>query len=153
VVVLENLDHAECRHALLWKVIDLWGGKTDGRDWSAELKPIYDEITAAGEAAVAEMKSGRIEGTSASLPLEAYAGTYSHELYDEVEVSYEDGKLRLINGGLSADLEHWHHDTFLTVMDRRSQGEGLATFALDAGGAVSKMEFFGITWERVPAAE
>ena len=34
VVILANRDHAELRHALLWKVIDLWGGGLDGRDWS-----------------------------------------------------------------------------------------------------------------------
>ena len=43
VVVLENLDHAELRHALLWRALDLWGGVKNGRDWSTELKAIYDE--------------------------------------------------------------------------------------------------------------
>ncbi len=154
VVVLENLDHAECRHALLWKVFDLWGGKTDGRDWSAELKPIYDEIAAAGEAQREEMKSSRIEGTSPSRSLEAYAGIYSHEVYDQIEVRFANGELRLITGPtFNADLEHWHHDTFLGRFDQRWNGEGLITFAFDATGAVSKMEFFGMTWDRVPEAE
>jgi len=154
VVVLENIDHAECRHALLWKVFDMWGGKTDGRDWSAELKPIYDEIAAAGEARREQMKTGRIEGTSPSLALEAYAGTYSHEIYDQIEVRHEDGELRLITGpSFNADLGHWHHDTFLVRFDQRWRGEGLATFVLDSAGAVSKMELFGMSWDRAPQAD
>ena len=36
VYVLANLDHAELRHALMYKVFDLYTGKPE-RDWSADL--------------------------------------------------------------------------------------------------------------------
>ena len=83
------------------------------------------------------MRADRIEGTSPSLPVEAYAGTYSHEIYDRIEVQYADGKLRLITGpSLNADLEHWHHDTFLARFDQRWNREGRATFELGASGKI-----------------
>ncbi|HEV7590809.1 MAG TPA: serine hydrolase domain-containing protein, partial [Longimicrobium sp.] len=40
VVVLANLDHAELRHALLYRVLDLYTGAPE-RDWSAELRALY----------------------------------------------------------------------------------------------------------------
>ena len=151
VVVLENRDHAECRHALLWKVLDLWGGKSDGRDWSADLKPIYDEIVQQAEAQRQEVQASRVPDTSPSLSLESYAGTYTHELYDQVSVTHEGDVLRLVIGpGLAADLGHWHHDTFEARFDDRWRGEALATFSLDDAGQPARLDLFGLTFDRLP---
>lgn len=150
VVVLENLDHAELRHALLWKVIDLWGGQPDGRDWSAELEKLYAEQSAEAEAREQEVEQKRAADTRPSLPLESYAGAYSHPLYDRLEVTFEDGQLRYHAGPRrSGQLEHWHYDTFRARSDRRWQGSSLVTFSLDAAGQPSRFEMFGITYERV----
>ena len=81
----------------------------------------------------------------------SYAGTYTHELYDEIEISYEEEALHLMVGPrLSADLEHWHHDTFLARFHRRWQGRALISFSLNATGKPSQVEIMGITFERVP---
>ena len=40
VYVLENLDHAEIRHGLMYTVFDLFENGPR-RDWSADLKPIF----------------------------------------------------------------------------------------------------------------
>ncbi|HEX5870424.1 MAG TPA: serine hydrolase domain-containing protein, partial [Longimicrobium sp.] len=40
LVVLINLDHAELRHALMYRIIDAYLGGP-ARDWSAELRPLY----------------------------------------------------------------------------------------------------------------
>ena len=42
VAIFVNLDHAEVRRALLWKAFDLFGGETADRDWSTDLKAIFD---------------------------------------------------------------------------------------------------------------
>ena len=41
VYVLSNLDHAELRHALMYRVFDLYGTGNRTRDWSADLLDLY----------------------------------------------------------------------------------------------------------------
>ncbi len=80
VVIFENLDHAELRHALMYTVFDRYiGGGT--HDWSAELKKMYDAAHARRAEAVAAEAKKRVMGTKPTLPLAAYAGTYKDELY------------------------------------------------------------------------
>src|SRR5436190_1904429 len=73
VYVLENLDHAELRHGLMYTVFDLF---EDGprRDWSVDLKPIFARPRA-NAAQTARATS------PPSLPLERYAGTYVDSAY------------------------------------------------------------------------
>ena len=150
VVVLENLDHAELRHALLWKVIDLWGGQVDGRDWSAELKKLYDERAAEAAGRVKEREEKRVAGTRPAAALESYAGSYRHPLYDLIEVTHADGQLRWHAGArLQGELEHWHYETFEARADSRFKGDSLVTFSLDADGQPSHLELFGNRYERV----
>lgn len=158
VAVLANLDHAELRHALMWKVFDLFGGERPGadgaRDWSAELRELYGGLEREAEAREAEREAERVPGTAPSLPLERYAGTYGHELYGEVEVALAEGRLRLLAGPrLTATLEHWHFDSFEGRLDRPWQGDVLATFGLDAAGGPATLEILGIRYRRVEEPE
>jgi CubicO group peptidase (beta-lactamase class C family) len=158
VVVLANLDHAELRHALMWRVFDLFGAEAPGageaRDWSAELRELYGALEREAEAREAEVEAGRVPDTRPSLPLERYAGVYSHELYGAIEVAHEDGALRLLAGPrLAAALGHWHFDTFTARFDRRWQGEGLATFSLDSAGRPARLEVLGESYARVEEPE
>jgi hypothetical protein len=151
VVVLENRDHAECRHALMWKVFDLWGGELDGRDWSEELKKIYEELAAQGEEAERTLREQRVEGTRPSLPLERYAGTYRHPVYDALEVTVRDGALRFALGPeFGGSLSHWHYDTFEARMDRRWRGEVPIRFSLDTAGNPASVDLVGLIFERLP---
>ena len=150
VVILQNRDHAELRHALLWKTIDLWTGVEDGRDWSAELQPVYDERVEKAAARRQERAARRVPDTSPSLPLERYAGRYRHGLYEEFEITLAEGDLRLDLGpDRRGSLEHWHYDTFELRFDRRWQSDALVTFALDADGEPASVELFGLRFERV----
>ena len=46
VYVLENLDHAELRHALMYQVLDLYAGNPV-RDWSSDLHALFAHPPAA----------------------------------------------------------------------------------------------------------
>ena len=140
-----NLDHAEVRHALMYKAFDLYGFGDDSRDWSAELKTLYDGLHKAGEEQQAKMRAARVEGTSPSVPLEQYAGTYSDPFVGTAEVIFENGKLRMtVEKKTSATLNHWHYDTFEVSFDRRWYGKGLVSFELNpVTGKVAAMKFAG----------
>ncbi len=153
VFVLANRDHAELRHALMWRVFDLYTSGA-GRDWSRDLKALYDSLAVRGKAAEEEFNASRVAGTRPSLPLEKYAGTYADSLLGRATVALENGMLRIRAGkGFQGRLEHWHYDTFKAVWDDERSGTSLVTFSVDATGSVTEVraDLGGtIVFSRVP---
>ncbi len=150
VCVLANLDHAELRHALMYRVFDLFD---DGppRDWSAELQQLYGGIRAEAEKRRTQVEANRVEGTSTSVSLDRYVGSYSDPLYGEVRVSMADSALRLYNGlGLQGTLSHWNYDTFMVHWDAAWRGRRFVSFVLNAAGEPSVLEMSGARFRRQP---
>lgn len=133
VYVFGNLDRAEARHGIVYKVFDrLVFGDGSGRDWNAEFKRLYDDRDAEAGKQAEALLSKRLNGTRPSLPLQAYAGTYTDPFYGTVEIKFADGKLTaLVARDLSAELQHRHVDTFTAIWNKRWLAEGLVSFQLD----------------------
>jgi CubicO group peptidase (beta-lactamase class C family) len=156
VVVFANRDHAEVRHALMLRVFDALIG-APARDWSADLKELYDERARRAEESRAERRAGRVPDTQPSAPLEAYAGTWGNDLYGEAEVRLEaesgDGtELRLVlirSDYLTADLGHWHFDTFEARWRPGWLRPELITFAVGPDGTVDVLRLGGHELHRV----
>jgi hypothetical protein len=109
-----NLDHAEFRHALLWKVVDLYTDAPE-RDWNAEALALYGELQQKRDAARHEAEARRVQGTQPSRALAAYAGEYEHPAWGSLRIEHADETLRLVVGNSPTwvgTLEHWHYDTF-----------------------------------------
>lgn len=139
IYVLANRDHAELRHALMYRLFDLALGVDEPRDWSAELEDFYERR--AQEAQERQAARERIEGTSPQLPLEEYAGTYSDPLYGTVRVHLDDdGTLRAAYGESTGELAHWHHDVFGLHWDRRWRGTLPVVFVLGVSGQIERLE-------------
>jgi CubicO group peptidase (beta-lactamase class C family) len=137
VYVLANRDHVEVRHALMYRAFDHFLGGVD-RDWSTDLKELYDRLAASAEERRAEAQARRVTGTSPSLALDDYVGRYVHPVYGSLTVSPDDGDLRADLGpGQSGVLEHWHYDTFRLAFDARWRGTTTVTFLLDVDGGVA----------------
>jgi CubicO group peptidase (beta-lactamase class C family) len=134
VYVLANLDHAELRHALMYRVFDMYhGGGT--RDWSADLRSLYGGLEQRGRDAEAAFRAARVPGTRPSVALEKYVGTYLDSLYGTVRVTLQGGRLHAAFGrGFTGPLEHWHHDTFLARWEDSRTDPSPLTFALDVNG-------------------
>jgi CubicO group peptidase (beta-lactamase class C family) len=148
VYVLANRDHTELRHALMYRVFDLYGEEAP-RDWSAELKELYDGMAALSEARSRRSGSERVEGTTPSLELQAYAGTYSDRLYGTVEVSWINDALYLEYGpGLKGPMEHWHYDTFRVLFEAAWRGWPTVSFTLDARGRPATLTLSGREYRR-----
>lgn len=147
VYVLANLDHAELRHALMYRVFDVYSGKPS-RDWSTELRALYDDLAAQTLAARKEQELRRTPGTRPGVPLEQFAGTYVNTVYGTAVVDLRDGALRFAFGTRSATLTHWHYDTFLANWnDVRTQPSRIV-FTPDGGGGIAGLRAFGNTFER-----
>lgn len=115
------------------------------RDWSAEM--LAQDLSGRTRffARIDSATVVRAEGTSPSLPLAAYTGTYGGPMYGDAEVTLEDGGLvlhLLPAETLVADLTHLHHNVFR--LDWREEyawfGSGNAHFILNARGEVERIK-------------
>lgn len=149
VYVLSNLDHAELRHALMYRVFDLYGTGNRTRDWSADFLDLYSGLQKEARAATRKREQERVIGTKPSLALERYAGRYTDPLYGAVVVTYTGGALGLQRGpGFIGKLEHWNYDTFRSVWDTAWIDPSLVSFSLDTKGAIAALELDGTRFTR-----
>jgi CubicO group peptidase (beta-lactamase class C family) len=148
VLVLANRDHAEVRHALMLNVFDRFTGGGD-RDWSADLLKLYGDLERDAQERRKKEEGRRVTGTSPSLAIERYAGTYSDPLYGDVVISVDAGRLRARYGtAYVGTLEHWHYDTFRATWDAAWREGTLVTFVLDASGEPSTLQALGARFRR-----
>jgi len=150
VYVFGNLDHTELRHAIMYKVFDTFTGRTDGRDWSAEFLNLYHDLHAKSETAQEEKWAKRKKGTSRSLPLKAYTGTYQDPFYGTVEVALVENQLHArLSAGLQVTLRHWHFDTFRGSFNLAWLEDDLFSFELNENGEVSVFRRRDISWKKL----
>ncbi|MES2176398.1 MAG: serine hydrolase [Gemmatimonadota bacterium] len=140
VVAIANLNTSGLQQALMYRVLDALMG-LPARDWSAE----YLEVAKRGdERSLAQSRaldSARVKNTTPSLALEQYAGNYTNEVYGDVSIVVENGHLVMrYSDDYTADLEHWHHDTFSAKWRRTGFGRSFATFTLDSRARVATLE-------------
>ena len=147
VYVLENLDHAELRHGLMYSVFDLFENGSR-RDWSKDLQPIFARPRATA-AATAAATAG---ATSApSLPLERYAGTYVDSAYGTVRVTFENGALQAaVVTDPAVPLEPVRFEAFRTKPSEGTRPTTL-TFVPDGSGSVSGVRVLNILFARARA--
>ncbi len=148
IYVFGNYDHAELRHALMYKAFDLFalGGN---RDWNSEFLKLYTNIREESEKRMKEFESNRVFDTNPSLPLENFAGKYTDKLFGEVEIVLEQGQLSIIlNGVLRGTLSHWHYDTYRLIFDEKWRGKWNTNFILGTNGKISKVNISGMEFSR-----
>ncbi len=138
VYIFGNLDHAEFRHALMWRAIDACLD-LPRRDWSREFLALYGDLKAKAAKTAADWEARRVTGTRPSAALEQYAGTYDHSVWGNVIVDLANGVLTVHIGPLAEQagrLEHWHFDTFRARLGDGRGGWTYFTFRLAADGTV-----------------
>ena len=138
VFVLANLDHAELRHALMYKVFDMYAGNPE-RDWSAELRKLF----ASGTATASGPPARPANPAPPSLALARYAGTYADSTYGTVEITLADGSLRAKFGKEDLGvLVPWEYEIFRSP-------ESVLTFVPDGRGNVASLQVFGTSFVRI----
>jgi len=147
VYVLENLDHAEIRHGLMYSVFDLFENGPR-RDWSKDLAPIFARSRAPAAAAAAAPARAT---SPPSLPLEHYAGTYVDSAYGTVRVTFQEG---VLEAAVVTDpvlpLEPVSFEAFRTKPSEGARPTVL-TFVPDGSGGVSGLRVLNILFARAKA--
>ena len=143
VYIFGNADHAEFRHALMWRVLDAYSG-TAPRDWSAEFLPMYAGLKEQGEKAQAEHAAKRVLNTQPSSALNKYTGRFDNAIYGDLKVSENNGQLHIALGPMpenAGTLEHWNYDTFRAKLGDGRYGWNYVSFRRDSEGAVIGVRF------------
>ncbi len=146
--IFENYDHAELRHAVMYKAFDVFslGGN---RDWSTEFQKLYAGIREKEEKEEKTFEANRVLNTKPSLPLDAYAGKYTDDQYGEAVITVSGNLLVInINNFVQVKVDHWNYDTFRGWFDKRWYGKGNALFALGADGKVITVSVSGLEFTK-----
>lgn len=144
VVVLGNRDHAEMRHALLWEVMDN-SPPAARRDWNREVFDLYASLAEMNDEKWAEAARERLTGTTTSLPLNRYGGTYESAVLGQVSIVTSNETLILRTDRVDIPMSHWHLDTFLVEYEPWAMRE-YAEFRIGPEGTVSGFRAFGSTF-------
>jgi len=154
VFVFANLDHAELRHAILYKAIDLYVFDDDSRDWHQETFKLYAGFREEAIKAIKKRDEERIIGTSPSLAIEEYAGTYQHEMLGSIYVNLVERQLQInFNNYLAYQTEHWHYDTFITNKNPNTRIKLLINFDLNQSGKIKELIVYGEKFKKIEEKE
>ena len=144
VYVFANLDHAELRHAILYKAMDLYAFEDNKRDWHTEVLNLYEGFKEEQATKAKKKLEEQVKGTQASLPLAEYVGAYYNDMLGTGTVSVIDSKLQInFNDFINYNMEHWHFDTFITNKDPRFYEELEVRFELNNSGKASNFNIMG----------
>ena len=142
-VILTNYENNNLDEALFRRTVD---GllKLSARDWSTLYRKVWQEKEEQLAKSLQAVDEARVKGTTPSLPLTAYAGSYENDMYGKIEVPLQGEHLVLhLSSALVGDLKHWHYDTFYaTWRDQVINVRGMShivTFTVDARGKISEM--------------
>ncbi|MXX71539.1 MAG: serine hydrolase [Gemmatimonadetes bacterium] len=138
MVILSNLSSANgFSSALAHRIIDrLEGG--EGLPWNENMLKVFSEFMDQQRAAAREVEESRAEGTSTTLPIAEYAGTYANDMYGEIAVTENGGVLSASFGaGYQGSLEHWHYDTFRVRWGGGAEPREFLRFEIGTDGKVA----------------
>ncbi|MCB1023622.1 MAG: serine hydrolase, partial [Acidobacteria bacterium] len=152
IVILTNMNGTLLPQFLCYRIFDAFMGN-EPRDYAGDGFKGLAPLMAAGDTAQKKAEAERVKGTSPSVSLEKYAGTYRSKMYGDVEVKFSNGKLSAHYGtNFNGDLSHWNYDTFKVTWRDVAMGEGLMQFGLDVKGNVSSLKNGGMgEFKRVAA--
>ncbi len=144
VVVLSNGMNPPTM-AVTYYALNAFMGEEE-RDWSAELLKKKEERKTK-DTRVEDRVASRVEGTKPSLDLGKYAGTYYADIYGNIDVKLEDGKLHMYfehSPELAATLEHWHYDVWKLGWDNTHAWFDFGTVKFDTD---NNLEVTGIEFD------
>jgi CubicO group peptidase (beta-lactamase class C family) len=142
VVVLTNQESGAGRDAIAYRILDAFLG-APATDWIPAFKEAERLDEAHARAVEGEHRAARAATTRPSLPLARYVGPYRDAWYGEATIEMEGDHLVIRfsrSPSLTADLEHWHYDTFVARWRDRTVPDAFVTFALRPDGSIDRIQ-------------
>lgn len=150
VFVFGNLDHAEIRHAIMYKTFDVFMGRSQSRNWSEEFHQLYQNLEQQSKNQREKILSSRRTDTKPTFPLTAYSGKFKHKFYGEIEVTAEPNRLMArFSSTLVMPLDHWQFDQFTGQFTLYPwEPAEILNFIPNQTGLVQQLQYNGIIFER-----
>jgi len=148
VAVLTNQEAGEAFESITYDILDRYL-RAPENDWLAGYIEARAREDSAAAAAERDPGAGRRAMGPASLPLDAYPGTYRDAWYGDVTITAEATGLVIRFSKtpvLVGDLEHFGYDTFIARWrDRTLRADAYVTFDLDPGGAIAEVRMRAVS--------
>ena len=147
VYILANRDHAEVRHALMYRALDLFDPRVasgERRDWNREVKDLFDGLEAEQRRSAKAAEAEQRADPRPALERTVYAGRYTDDLAGEIEVLAVAKDLELTYGARTCTLVHRGGDWFGCVWKWPARGETGVQFVASRPGAVGALRFAGL---------
>ena len=159
VQVFANLDGAELRHAIIYKVFDLLLFDDDSRDWNSEIFELYNERSERYKKLYYESFENRDKSKKLSYELEDFVGKYSNDMYGDIIITLlkREGKksrkkyylnLDVNNNIKNFDLEWWEGNTFLTDKDEKWLEKLFVDFK-EEDGSIKSLKIYNVQFDKV----
>ena len=142
IAILTNHE-TSFQSSLTYWILDAYLDDAPPTDWIAARQEAGKILNRRFHARMDALVAARVEGTSPSLSLDSYAGTFNDALYGNVTVAASGGQLVMRfskSPSFHGPLEHWNHDTFVARWGHHSNADAFVTFSLGADGSVDAME-------------
>ncbi len=150
IYIFANRDHTEVRHALMYKAIDLWCFNDNSRDWSSEFFALYKKIKVEARKREEEKETKRILNTIPTLEISAYEGKYRSEVFGSAEVVFHNDSLLLkFPNNITANLSHWHYNTFVGRFNHDWFDKSWVQFSMNDLGRISQFEIDGMAYKKI----
>ena len=131
---------------LAFEILDEFCKVSEKKDWTGMFLGFKNDDEKGIQESLVAAEAARAKNTKPSLELKNYCGTYSSEMYGDVEVREEKGGLVIDfkpTALFKGTLTHWHYDTFqLNWTTKMMLPPGSVTFVVDAAGVASEMRVF-----------
>jgi CubicO group peptidase (beta-lactamase class C family) len=143
-VILMNSTRSLFLSVLAYRIIDHYFGVSP-RDWSADYLKYQKDQMDKEDAEEKKRNDERVKGTKPSVSLDHYVGTYENEMYGEVKVVSEGGRLVIqFYPSFIGDATHWHFDAFQVAWRDKTLGKDMMTFVMNSKGKVESVKWDGL---------
>ena len=150
VYITCNLGEAEVRHALMYKIFDELLD-IDSRDWSGDIKQLYENIRAGSYIVRKKIEKDRVSNAPATHALEYFTGSYANDFLGKLTItSHKDGLRITTRPDRHIILNHWHYNSFWGVVEeyQRFENGSLFDFDIDAYGRPA-LDFYGYEFKKL----
>ena len=134
VIVLSNSSASWLATSLMYDIAGNFLKDEEYKDFTHLLYDFFPEKDSIAAARHESAKGKQISGTKPSLEMKAYAGTFTDDMYGDINIKQKDGEYQITfehTPLFTGVLKHWHYDTFEIIWDAPQVLNGFLTFEFD----------------------
>ncbi len=140
LVILTNMNTTRIREVLMYFIFDRLMDRPL-QDWNDHFKDLDRENQEHVQKAIEKRTASRKTGTSPTLPVPGYMGTYRSDLYGDIVIGEKQNTLTFTYQGRMVPLTHWHYDSFQRPFySIEEPGIELVTFRLSPEGTIGGLK-------------